>query len=150
MAEQVNFENKIAKMEKFLAENNIKCFEVEKFEDEVHTTVFRSHMEVQRQVLPMAILIDDSIYVLLQVQIAPQILDKDKLAALSSEINNMNNNVRLFKFTVSDNGDFMLNACITTENSCFNPELLIALIAQTLSFLEAQYTNIMKLLWRDK
>lgn len=150
MSEQINVENKIAKMEKFLQDNKIECFNIEKLDDEKHTTIFRSRMEVEGQILPMAVLMDDSVYVLVQVQIAPQIMNKEKLAALSAEINNMNNNVRLFKFTVSDNGDFMLNACITTENSSFNPALLSALLDETLHFLENQYTYIMKLLWQDK
>lgn len=150
MSEQINVENKIAKMEKFLQDNKIECFNIEKLDDEKHTTIFRSRMEVKGQILPMAVLMDDSVYVLVQVQIAPQIMNKEKLAALSAEINNMNNNVRLFKFTVSDNGDFMLNACITTENSSFNPALLSALLDETLHFLENQYTYIMKLLWQDK
>ena len=150
MSEQINVENKIAKMENFLQDNKIECFNIEKLDDEKHTTIFRSRMEVKGQILPMAVLMDDSVYVLVQVQIAPQIMNKEKLAALSAEINNMNNNVSLFKFTVSDNGDFMLNACITTENSSFNPALLSALLDETLHFLENQYTYIMKLLWQDK
>ena len=139
---------KIEKMQEFLDANNIKCFNVEKLEDEKHTTIFRSSMEVKGQILPMAVLMDDSIYVLLQVQIAPQVVDEEKLKALASAINNMNNNVRLFKFTVSERGDFMLNACITAENGSFNPALLSALMTETLRFMEAQYSNIMELLWK--
>ena len=135
-------------MKEFLVANNIKCFNVEKLEDEKHTTIFRSSMEVKGQILPMAVLMDDSIYVLLQVQIAPQVVDEEKLKALASAINNMNNNVRLFKFTVSERGDFMLNACITAENGSFNPALLSALMTETLRFMEAQYSNIMELLWK--
>ena len=82
------------------------------------------------------------------MQIAPQVVDEEKLKALASAINNMNNNVRLFKFTVSERGDFMLNACITAENGSFNPALLSALMTETLRFMEAQYSNIMELLWK--
>ncbi|WP_405378484.1 histidine kinase [Phascolarctobacterium sp.] len=146
--EEEKIVTKIEKMQEFLDANNIKCFNVEKLEDEKHTTIFRSSMEVKGQILPMAVLMDDSIYVLLQVQIAPQVVDEEKLKALASAINNMNNNVRLFKFTVSERGDFMLNACITAENGSFNPALLSALMTETLRFMEAQYSNIMELLWK--
>ena len=108
--------DKVEKMQQFLADNKIECFDVQKLEDERHTTIFRSRMEVKGQLLPMAVLMDDSVYVILQVQIAPQVVDEAKLAELAGAINNMNNNVRPFKFTVSDRGDFMLNACITAEN----------------------------------
>lgn len=141
---------KIEKMQEFLKENKIECFEVQTLEDERHTSIFRSRMEVKGQILPMAILMDDSVYVLIQVQIAPQVITGEKLATMAEIINNMNNNVRLFKFTVSEKGDFMLNACMTAENNTFNPVLLNALLTETLHFLEAQYSNIMEVIWKKE
>ena len=140
--------DKVEKMQQFLADNKIERFDVQKLEDERHTTIFRSRMEVKGQLLPMAVLMDDSVYVILQVQIAPQVVDEAKLAELAGAINNMNNNVRPFKFTVSDRGDFMLNACITAENNTFNPVLLNAIMGGALKFLEAQYANIMEVIWK--
>ena len=140
--------DKVEKMQQFLADNKIECFDVQKLEDERHTTIFRSRMEVKGQLLPMAVLMDDSVYVILQVQIAPQVVDEAKLAELAGAINNMNNNVRPFKFTVSDRGDFMLNACITAENNTFNPVLLNAIMGEALKFLEAQYASIMEVIWK--
>ena len=98
----IEMENKIEKMTQFLADNKIECFDVQKIEDAQHTTIFRSRMEVKGQLLPMALLMDDSVYVMLQVQIAPQVIDEAKLKELAGAINNMNNNVRPFKFTVSE------------------------------------------------
>lgn len=144
---ELEMTSKIEKMTKFLADNKIECFEVQKLEDEHHSTIFRSRMEVKGQLLPMALLMDDSVYVLLQVQIAPQVISEAKLPELAAAINNMNNNVRPFKFTVSDQGDFMLNACITAENTTFNPALVNAIMSEALKFLEAQYGNIMQAVW---
>ena len=143
----VEMENKIEKMTKFLEENKIECFDIQKLEDEHHTTIFRSRMEVKGQLLPMALLMDDSVYMMLQVQIAPQVIDEEKLKALAGAINNMNNTVRPFKFTVSERGDLMLNACITAENNTFNPALTNAIMAEVVKFLEAQYGNIMEAVW---
>ena len=143
----IEMENKIEKMTQFLADNKIECFDVQKIEDEKHTTIFRSRMEVKGQLLPMALLMDDSVYVMLQVQIAPQVIDEEKLKAMATGINNMNNNVRPFKFTVSERGDLMLNACITAENNTFNPALTNAIMAEAVKFLEAQYGNIMEAVW---
>lgn len=143
----IEMENKIEKMTKFLEENKIECFDIQKLEDEHHTTIFRSRMEVKGQLLPMALLMDDSIYVMLQVQIAPQVIDEEKLKAMATGINNMNNNVRPFKFTVSERGDLMLNACITAENNTFNPALVNAIMGEAVKFMEAQYGNIMEAVW---
>ena len=143
----IEMENKIEKMTQFLADNKIECFDIQKLENEHHTTIFRSRMEVKGQLLPMALLMDDSVYVMLQVQIAPQVIDEAKLKDFASAINNMNNNVRPFKFTVSEKGDLMLNACITAENNTFNPALTNAIMAEAVKFLEAQYGNIMEAVW---
>lgn len=143
----IEMENKIEKMTKFLEENKIECFDVQKIEDAQHTTIFRSRMEVKGQLLPMALLMDDSVYMMLQVQIAPQVIDEAKLKAFASAINNMNNNVRPFKFTVSEKGDLMLNACITAENTTFNPALVNAIMGEAVKFMEAQYENIMEAVW---
>mgnify|MGYP000037272663 CR=1 FL=1 len=56
-------------------------------------------------------------------------------------------NVRPFKFTVSERGDFMLNACITAENTTFNPALVNAIMGEAVKFMEAQYSNIMEAVW---
>ena len=143
----IEMENKIEKMTKFLEENKIECFDVQKIEDAQHTTIFRSRMEVKGQLLPMALLMDDSVYVMLQVQIAPQVIDEAKLKDFAAAINNMNNNVRPFKFTVSEKGDLMLNACITAENNTFNPALVNAIMGEAVKFLDAQYANIMEAVW---
>ena len=143
----IEMENKIEKMTKFLEENKIECFDVQKIEDAQHTTIFRSRMEVKGQLLPMALLMDDSVYVMLRVLIAPQVIDEAKLKDFASAINNMNNNVRPFKFTVSEKGDFMLNACITAENTTFNPALVNAIMGEAVKFMEAQYENIMEAVW---
>ena len=95
----------------------------------------------------MVLLMDDSVYMMLQVQIAPQVIDEEKLKALTGAINNMNNNVRPFKFTVSERGDLMLNACITAENNTFNPALVNAIMGEAVKFMEAQYGNIMEAVW---
>ena len=38
----IEMENKIEKMTQFLADNKIECFDIQKLEDEHHTTIFRS------------------------------------------------------------------------------------------------------------
>ena len=52
--------DKVEKMQQFLADNKIECFDVQKLEDERHTTIVRSRMEVKGQLLPMAVLMDVS------------------------------------------------------------------------------------------
>lgn len=77
----------------------------------------------------MALLMDDSVYMLLQVQIAPRIIDDTK--TLAGAINNMNNNVRPFKFTVSGRRLHTgTHARTPAENTTFNPALVNAIMGE--------------------
>ncbi|CQR74495.1 hypothetical protein SOV_26030 [Sporomusa ovata DSM 2662] len=141
---------KTIKMREFLEVNKIECFELQKMEDEQQTAIFRSRMQVKGQTLPLAILIDTSVYTLLQVQIAPEVIKEDKFLQLASFLNEMNNKYRLFKFVVSPDGDLLLNACLTAKDSNFDPALINAILGETLKFLESEYPRIMSKVWDEK
>jgi hypothetical protein len=101
---------KTIKMQEFLEANKIECFDLQKTNDEQQTAIFRSRMQIKGQTLPFAILIDTSVYTLLQVQIAAGLVKDEKFAKLAPFLNEMNNNYRLFKFVVLPDGDLVMNS----------------------------------------
>lgn len=141
---------KTIKMKEFLELNSIECFELQKMEDEQQTAIFRSRMQVRGQTLPFAILIDISVYTLLQVQIAPAAIKEEKFLKIAAFLNEMNNNYRLFKFVVSPDGDLLLNACLTAKDGNFDPALINAILGETLKFLESEYPKIMSKVWDEQ
>ena len=140
---------KTAKLKEFFAENKIECFQVEERNDENETAVFHSLMQVKGQTLPFAILLDKSVYGLLQVRLAPEIIKGEVLAKVATYLNEMNNNYRVFKFVITNEGDLLLNACIVSKDDKFDPELVNAIIAETVKFLEAEYASIMAKVWEE-
>lgn len=140
---------KTTKLKDFFAENKIECFQVEERNDENETAVFRSLMQVKGQTLPFAVLIDKSVYALLQVQLAPAIIKGDVLSKVAAYLNEMNNNYRVFKFVVTNEGDLLLNACVVSKDDNFDPALVNAIIAETVKFLEAEYASIMAKIWKE-
>ena len=140
---------KTAKLKEFFAENKIECFQVEERNDENETAVFHSLMQVKGQTLPFAILLDKSVYGLLQVRLAPEIIKGDVLAKVATYLNEMNNNYRVFKFVITNEGDLLLNACIVSKDDAFDPALVNAIIAETVKFLEAEYASIMAKVWDE-
>ena len=140
---------KTTKLKDFFAENKIECFQVEERNDENETAVFRSLMQVKGQTLPFAILIDKSVYGLLQVRLAPEIIKGDVLAKVATYLNEMNNNYRVYKFVVTNEGDLLLNACIVSKDDAFDPALVNAIIGETVKFLEAEYASIMAKIWKE-
>ncbi len=140
---------KTTKLKDFFAENKIECFQVEERNDENETAVFRSLMQVKGQTLPFAILLDKSVYALLQVQLAPAIIKGDVLSKVAAYLNEMNNNYRVFKFVVTNEGDLLLNACVVSKDDNFDPALVNAIIAETVKFLEGEYASIMAKIWKE-
>ena len=140
---------KTTKLKDFFAENKIECFQVEERNDENETAVFRSLMQVKGQTLPFAVLIDKSVYALLQVQLAPAIIKGDVLSKVAAYLNEMNNNYRVFKFVVTNEGDLLLNACVVSKDDNFDPVLVNAIIAETVKFLEGEYASIMAKIWKE-
>ena len=140
---------KTTKLKDFFAENKIECFQVEERNDENETAVFRSLMQVKGQTLPFAVLLDKSVYALLQVQLAPAIIKGEVLGKVAAYLNEMNNNYRVFKFVVTNEGDLLLNACVVSKDDNFDPALVNAIIAETVKFLEAEYASIMAKIWKE-
>ena len=140
---------KTTKMKEFLENNKIECFRVEERNDENETAVFRSLMQIKGQTLPFAVLIDKSVYTLFQVQLAPALVKGEAFAKIAPFLNEMNNNYRMFKFAVTNEGDLLLNVCITSQNDSFDPVLTNALIGETVKFLESEYATIMAKIWEE-
>ena len=65
----------------YLDEKDIKVFEIEELEgDEQKTAVFRSHVTTEGQQLPTVVILDESIFALIRVQISPKALMEKNLA----------------------------------------------------------------------
>lgn len=140
---------KTQKMKEFLEASKIECFEIEERKDANETAVFRSRMQIKGQVLPFAILIDKSVYVLLQVQLVSAAVKDQVFANMFPYLNELNNNYRMFKFAVTTQGDLLLNVCVTSGNEQFDPALLNAILGEIVKFLDSQYASIMEHVWKE-
>ena len=67
--------SKAEKFDEFLSSNNINCFSKEEIDNEMHSIVYRAHMEVSSQNLPTMIVLDDSIYTMIQVRVAAGVVN---------------------------------------------------------------------------
>ena len=135
---------KTTALKKFFKEQKIDCFEVQELKDEAETAIFRSRMEVKKQVLPFAILVDKSVYTLLQVQLAVG-MDVEKLATL---VNRLNNSYRMFKFNIADDGALLMNINFVAQDDKFDAVLLKAVLDEILMLLDKEYSNLMEEVWK--
>lgn len=140
---------KADKFNKFLEEKNITCFQTQEVEGDMHPVVYRSFMEVNGQNLPTMLVIDDSIYVMLQVRVGAGLVKDANKAAVLEHLNALNENFKVFKYYVADNGDVVIESCIPTTDDEFVPEMVHAVIDVVLKHLNEEYPKLMKVVWAD-
>lgn len=140
---------KATKFTNFINERNINVFQMQEIDGDMHPVVYRSAMEVGGQNLPTMLVIDDSIYVMLQVRVGAGLVKESNKAAVMEHMNNLNENYKVFKYYANENGDIVIESCIPTTDEEFMPELVHAVIDVVLKHLNEEYPKLMKTVWSN-
>ena len=140
---------KATKFTNFINERNINVFQMQEIDGDMHPVVYRSAMEVGGQNLPTMLVIDDSIYVMLQVRVGAGLVKESNKAEVMEHMNSLNENYKVFKYYANENGDIVIESCIPTTDEEFMPELVHAVIDVVLKHLNEEYPKLMKTVWSN-
>ena len=140
---------KATKFTNFINERNINVFQMQEIDGDMHPVVYRSAMEVGGQNRPTMLVIDDSIYVMLQVRVGAGLVKESNKAAVMEHMNSLNENYKVFKYYANENGDIVIESCIPTTDEEFMPELVHAVIDVVLKHLNEEYPKLMKTVWSN-
>ena len=140
---------KATKFTNFINERNINVFQMQEIDGDMHPVVYRSAMEVGGQNLPTMLVIDDSIYVMLQVRVGAGLVKESNKSAVMEHMNSLNENYKVFKYYANENGDIVIESCIPTTDEEFMPELVHAVIDVVLKHLNEEYPKLMKTVWSN-
>ena len=140
---------KATKFTNFINERNINVFQMQEIDGDMHPVVYRSAMEVGGQNLPTMLVIDDSIYVMLQVRVGAGLVKESNKAAVMEHMNSLNENYKVFKYYANENGDIVIESCIPTTDEEFMPELVHGVIDVVLKHLNEEYPKLMKTVWSN-
>ena len=140
---------KAQKFTNFINERDINVFQMQELDGDMHPVVYRSAMEVGGQNLPTMLVIDESIYVMLQVRVGAGLVKESNRAAVMEHMNSLNENYKVFKYYANENGDIVIESCIPTTDEEFMPELVHAVIDVVLKHLNAEYPKLMKTVWSN-
>ncbi len=138
---------KAKKFSDFLKENNLQMFQEQEVQGEMNPVVYRTFMEVAGQNLPTMLVIDDSIYVMLQVRVAASVVKESNKAAVMELINKMNGQFKVFKYYVDEEGSIIVESCIPTTDNEFMPGLVHAVIDVVVRHLNETNSETMKAVW---
>ncbi|BAL81927.1 putative Fusobacterium necrophorum LktC protein [Selenomonas ruminantium subsp. lactilytica TAM6421] len=137
---------KAVKFQEFLMENNISVFSTESMDDDYATVLFRSRIEVRGQILPMAVLIDTSIFTVIRTQIISG-LPEDKRAPIKTYLNDLNARYKSFKYYVHEDGKVYLDICLPFVDETFDSKMIQLMLSVLVQHLEEVYDEFMARVW---
>lgn len=139
---------KAEKFKKYLDEKEIKYFTVDEINDNFKTVVFRSNIEINGQQLPTLIILDNSIYGMIRVLVAPKALNDDNKINLISLLNDLNKKYKAFKYYFDNDNNLVLDSCLLGPMDTIDGDLIYAILDVIVKHLNNEYKGLMKTIWQ--
>lgn len=138
-----------AKFTAYLDDNHVDSFKAEELGDEHNSVIFRSLLILHGQSIPLGIIIDDTIYAMIRVNIAVKAVTDSNYDELFNLIMRLNNKSKLFKYYLTPDLSVILDACVPFEENNLPCELLYKMVAVTAKEIEKHYHEFIKLLFSE-
>ena len=133
----------------YLDEKKIEgVFAIEEIEnDEWETVLFRSQVDINGNKLPTVVIFDKSVYGIMRVLIAPQVLHEDNETAVLKLLNDFNKKFKAFKYYLDDSGSLVLDICLISSDEKDVGDMVYAMFDVIIQHLGESSTEIMKSVW---
>ena len=131
-------------------ERRKSAFQIEEVKDDVqNTVVFRSAVIVEGQQLPTLVILDDSVFPIIRIQISPQVKKEDNELVLLRLSNDQNIKYKPFKLYFDASGSLILDVCLLVPGEDYSKlgNEIYAMLEVLLNFLNESYRSIMKEIW---
>ncbi len=136
---------KLQKMQELMEQNGINGIVV--LEDAEERKVLRSNLMVEGQTLPLFIVLNNTVYSYIQVQLAK--VAPDKVEKLLVHLNELNDRYGMLKYVVDANGNVVISCCIISPDDAFSPALMFGVLDQIKNLLEETYAKLMEEMWKN-
>ena len=131
----------------YLEEKDIKVFEVEELDDEQKTVVFRSSITTDGHQLPTIVILDESIFAMVRVQISPKALTDSNQLELLKLINDESATYKPFKVYLNGDGDLILDVCLIVDEE-LKGDTIYTMFSFIIDYLNNDYRKFMKCIWQ--
>ena len=128
--------------QEYLDKAELNVFTRQDVKDEVNTSIFRTAFGVEEKNVPVVIIVDDSAFCMIQVQLAAEALNDGNKARLFELINNWNTALKPFKFIFDSKGNLVLVCCLLNEDGKMDGDKVNAMLSTILDYLMKEYKNI--------
>lgn len=135
---------KATKLSAYFNQKDIKGFRLQEAKDELNTAVFHTGLQSEGKTLPMMVIIDDSMFITLEVWIANQLVNDDNRDKILPILDEMNRAQKLFRYFTREDGGLFLSTCIMAKDDTFDPEVIHALMDLTAQHVASDIADMMK------
>ena len=140
-------ETKAAQFDAMLKELGIQAFEKREIGDEYGTVVYESKVEAKGQVLPIFVILDDSLYGIVRVVVGSQVVNDKNEMDLAAYINELNRHYKLFKYYMTEDGSLILDAGLPSSDKGFEPQIIRVILDVIIHHLDETFPETMKKIW---
>ena len=138
---------KAEKFNELVAKMPKDTFHVEELTDEFQTVVYRSRMEIKGQYLPMAVVLDNSLYAIVRVWVATKVVNDENRARVAAFMNEMNRHFKVFKYYENEEGDVVIDCCLPSNDEHFDGDVVSMVIDVVLQHMQEKYSELMAAVW---
>ncbi|NOL49345.1 YbjN domain-containing protein [Pelistega europaea] len=139
---------KAESFKEFLDNAKIGVFAVEEVADDaLNSVIFRSHLDIGGNQLPTIVVLDDSVYAMIRILIAPKVEDEQHAEKVRALLNDFNKQFKVFKYYLDDNNAIVLDLCLVTPGDKIEGELVYAMFDLVINHLNESYKNLMNAVW---
>ena len=139
---------KAEQFQAYLKEQGIEnVFTMEEREDELHTVLFRSRLDIEGSKLPAVVIFDDSLYGIVRVLVAPKALTDENTLTVMGIANGYNKRYKALKFYFDDAGALLLDAALISVEGERTGEMVYAMFDVIIRHLNEAYKEIMRSVW---
>jgi hypothetical protein len=134
---------------KYLDEKKIEnVFVIEEMpNDDWESAIFRSNIDIGGNKLPVGVILDNSIYGMIRVLIAPNARTEENELAVLRVVNEYNKKYKSFKYYFDDKGSLVLDICILSAEGERLGDLIYAMFDVVINHLNESYKEIMHAIW---
>jgi hypothetical protein len=126
----------------YFEEHEVKGFKVLEPKNEGAPTVFHTFLAFKGKKLPIAIVVDKTVYSLIQVEVMANVVNDDNREKILELLNTYNLQFKMFNYSII-NKAIVLECSIIASDSKFEPAIFMAMLGQIESHLANIYASLM-------
>lgn len=128
----------------YLEAREDNSFNPRELKDDLNTIVYQSSFELKGKNFPLAVIMDDTSYCIIQVYLCQGILQgRDQLTAFKA-INRWNIRLRPFKYVFDSQGNLVLNCCLLHTGEAVDGDAVFGMINTIYSHLDNDFPEVLK------